>query len=200
MLTIYNNVPYTGSAVSKSVQDILDMFIEHNNCDTNATISTLPNVNTTDGSSVEHYHFGNGNNATRVEHLKIIGGRHTWPGENTNAQGVNRDINGCKEIWKFFSQYDINGIIGGASTVESIESTSKYYAFPNPTNDFVSVLVNPPPVVAKIINASANEICLPTLIEDAHIRFDIRNLPIGTYYIRLTSQNSISNIKFTKVD
>lgn len=195
-----NNVPYTGSAVSKSAQDILDMFIEHNNCDTNATISALPNINTTDGSTVEHYLFGNGSNATRVEHLKIIGGRHTWPGENTNALGVNRDINGCAEIWKFFSQYDLNGFIGGVSTIEPLERISGPYTFPNPSKDFVTVELNHALVDATVINSSGYETCVPTISEGALVRFDIRNLPSGPYLLRLTSDHDITHLKFTKID
>lgn len=106
-----NNVPYNGNQVSKSVQYLLDLFVNHNNCDTSPAITSLPDINTNDGSTVERFIYPNGDNGTTVEHIKINGGRHTWPGENTNAQGVNRDINGCVEIWKFFSRFDINGAI-----------------------------------------------------------------------------------------
>jgi len=41
-----------------------------------------------------------------VEHFKVIGGEHSWPGYNGDS-----DINASAEIWRFFSKYDINGLI-----------------------------------------------------------------------------------------
>ncbi len=127
-----NNVPYNGNQAAKSVQHVLDLFVNHNNCDATPSITTLPNLDPNDGSTVEHYVYENGDDGTTVEHLKITGGGHTWPDENTDAQNVNRDINGCVEIWNFFSKYDINGAIGSLSINEAINDLPKIAVYPNP--------------------------------------------------------------------
>ena len=70
---------------------------------------------------VEHYNWKNGVNGVGVEHYKIIDGGHTWPGSNFPNIGdggiTNYDINASFEIWKFFSKYDINGIINPTAII-----------------------------------------------------------------------------------
>ena len=51
--------------------------------------------------------YNGGDNGTTVEHYKIIGGGHSWPGLGSG----NMDIHASKEIWKFFNKYDLNGSI-----------------------------------------------------------------------------------------
>ena len=63
--------------------------------------------------SVEHIVYAGGNNYVSTEHFKISGGGHDWPGSWGNM-----DIHASAEVWKFFSRYDINGLI---STITSIE-------------------------------------------------------------------------------
>ena len=46
-----------------------------------------------------------------LELFKIINGGHTWPGSIISIGATNYDIDASIEIWKFFSRYDINGVI-----------------------------------------------------------------------------------------
>ena len=55
-------------------------------------------------------------NGATVEHYKIIGGEHSWPGALFPNGATNQDINDAAEkIWEFFSKYDINGLISPTS-------------------------------------------------------------------------------------
>lgn len=183
------NVPYNGNQAAKPVQYVLDLFIDHNNCDTTPSITPLPNINPNDGSTVEHHIYANGNSGTTVEHLKINGGRHTWPGENTNAQGVNRDINGCVEIWKFFSKFDMNGAIGTPVSAKPINSLSDITIYPNPAQEYLHIKTNNPKGNISIYNYQGQAYKLPTSFFDGIIQVDIRNLPNGIYVIRLMNDN-----------
>jgi len=118
------NVPYNGGPASQPVQSILNHFVLHNNCDTNFTVTQVPDVDPNDGSTVEHLVYANGNEGTVVEHFKITGGGHTWPDENTNAPRVNRDINGCEEIWRFFSRFDMNGALDITTVIGEVGNFS----------------------------------------------------------------------------
>ena len=40
----------------------------------------IPDNNTSDESTVEHIIFEGGDVGTTVEHFKVTGGKHTWPG------------------------------------------------------------------------------------------------------------------------
>ncbi|MGB1317224.1 MAG: T9SS type A sorting domain-containing protein, partial [Flavobacteriales bacterium] len=67
-----------------------------------------------------------------VEFYKIDGGEHTWPGSNPIITiGVtNRDFSASVEIWRFFSRYSLNGVVG----IEDAEPTKNAFSiYPNPT-------------------------------------------------------------------
>jgi len=177
------NVPYNGNQAAKSVQYVLDLFVDHNNCDTIPSITPLPDINPNDGSTVEHYIYASGDDGTTVEHLKIDGGRHTWPDENTNAQGVNRDINGCVEIWKFFSRFDINGSIGSPLSIGSINGFSKISVYPNPAQEYITIEIRNPRKDLRVCNYLGQEFNLPTSFIGEKIQIDISSIPTGIYVI-----------------
>lgn len=193
-----NNVPYNGNQAAKSAQYVLDLFVEHNNCDTVPSITPLPDINSNDGSMVEHYIYANGGNRTTVEHLKVIGGRHTWPSENTNAQGVNRDINGCVEIWKFFSRFDINGSIGAPSSIRKLNAPSTICVYPNPAKEDITIEIDNPKSDIRIYNLSGQEFILPTSLFNENIQIDVRSLPKGFYVISIVNDARILKSIFIK--
>jgi polyhydroxybutyrate depolymerase len=89
-----------------SADEITTYWSNYNNTDINPIISQLPNINTSDGSTVERRVWENGDNCVRVEELKVIGGDHDWPGTWGNM-----DISASIEVWNFVSKFDINGLI-----------------------------------------------------------------------------------------
>lgn len=193
-----NNVPYSGNQAAKSVQHVLDLFVNHNNCNVTPSITTLPNLDPNDGSTVEHYVYPNGDDGTTVEHLKIIGGGHTWPDENTTAQNVNRDINGCVEIWRFFSKYDMNGYIGPPLNIESINDISNISVYPNPAQENIIIETKTPIKSIRIFNNLGQEFNLPAIFYQDKIQIDIRNIPTGIYYISLAHDSGIFKSTFIK--
>jgi polyhydroxybutyrate depolymerase len=193
-----NNVPYNGSQAAKSVQYVLDLFVDHNNCDTIPSITPLPDINPNDGSTVEHFIYANGDDGTTVEHLKVNGGGHTWPDENTNAQGVNRDINGCVEIWKFFSKFDINGYIGTPVSIGSINGLSKISVYPNPAREYITIEIKNHRKDLRIYNYLGQEFNLPTNFFDETIQIDIRSIPPGIYVISSAHDGEIFKSTFIK--
>lgn len=193
-----NNVAYNGSQAARSVQYVLDRFVDFNNCDTIPSITSLPDINPNDGSTVERFVYANGDNGTTVEHLKINGGRHTWPDENTNAQGVNRDINGCVEIWKFFSRFDINGSLGSPLRIESITALPAISVYPNPAREEIFIEIKNPKKEARIYNYSGQELILPTRLEDGKIRIDVGGIPAGFYILSIADDNGFFTSSFFK--
>ena len=97
-----------------SADEITTYWSNYNNTDINPSISQLPNINTSDGSTVEHRVWENGDNCLRVEELKVNGGEHDWPGTFGNM-----DIDATSEIWDFASQFNINGLINCSSTFQN---------------------------------------------------------------------------------
>lgn len=193
-----NNVNYNGSPASKSVQYLLDLFVNQNSCDTIPLITPLPDVNANDGSTVEHYVYLNGDDGTTVEHFKVDGGGHTWPDENTNAQGVNRDINGCVEIWKFFSKFDMNGAIGSISGIQSINNAPTISVYPNPAQEYIFIEIESFKEDVKIHNYLGQEFIQATSYFDDKIRIDVSSLPSGIYIVSSLNDNRMFKSTFIK--
>lgn len=193
-----NNVAYNGGQASKSVQYVLDLFVNHNNCNTTPTITSLPDINPNDGSTVEHYIYANGDNGTTVEHLKVNGGRHTWPDENTSAQGVNRDINGCVEIWRFFSRFDINGAISPPNSIGSIIDKQTISVYPNPAQEEIIVEFKNSKKDVRIYNYLGQEFNTPTSFYDEKIRIDVSSIPPGFYTIFIANDTGVYSSSFLK--
>ena len=97
----YNGTP----PYFKSVAQLNSYWVNHNQCSSAPRVVQLANTNTTDGSTVERHTWTNATGVVFVEHLKIIGGGHDFPGSYGNM-----DINSNNEIWKFVSQYNIKGL------------------------------------------------------------------------------------------
>ena len=117
-----------------SVNDISTFWANHNNTDINPTVTTVPNSNTSDGSTIEKRIWENGDNCVAIQELKVINGDHDWPGSSGNM-----DIDASEEIWKFVSMYDINGLINCGSTDVTISSDIDFEIFPNPTSEFITI-------------------------------------------------------------
>jgi polyhydroxybutyrate depolymerase len=64
----------------------------------------------------------------------VINGGHDWPGISGNM-----DINASEEIWKFVSQYDINGLINCGNTTISEKNKPEFELFPNPSSKFIKL-------------------------------------------------------------
>ena len=98
----------------KFIPDINNFWINNNNTDVTPIITQIPNINTSDGSTVERYSWQNGNGCVSIEELKIINGDHDWP--SPLSFWANQDINANVEVWNFVSKFDMMGLIGCNST------------------------------------------------------------------------------------
>jgi len=105
------DVPYDGVFWSRSIDDVISYWVNYNNCDTDPTITSFQDIDSLDGSTVEHFVYSGGDNGVTTEHMKVTGGNHTWSGADIDLPGLNtnQDINASIEVWKFFSRFDING-------------------------------------------------------------------------------------------
>ena len=102
-----STVPYNGNVTwSKSIDDVIQYWVNFNNCNATPTVTNLPDLVSTDGSTVIHYEYSGGNNGSEVAHFKVIDGGHDWPGVWGNL-----DIDASIEIWRFFSRFNIYGPI-----------------------------------------------------------------------------------------
>jgi len=98
---------------------------DYNNCNLIADTTIIQDLVLGDFSTVKHIVYNNGANGVTSELFKVIGGEHTWPGSSFSIGITNYDIDASVEIWKFFSRYDINGLISTTSSVAEVKETNK---------------------------------------------------------------------------
>ncbi|MEM6646140.1 MAG: PHB depolymerase family esterase [Bacteroidota bacterium] len=105
-------VPYAGSAAwTLAVTDVVDYWATYNEAAPSAVTTRMPDVQTDDGSTVTRYVHAAAGTYASVEHLEVIGGDHTWPGNAVGGRGTNQDVNASALIWDFFAGYDLRGAI-----------------------------------------------------------------------------------------
>jgi polyhydroxybutyrate depolymerase len=127
-------VPYLGLAGSfQPIEDVVDYWVSFNSCDINPTITAVSNSSLLDLCTAEHIVYKNGNKGVEVEFYKVTNGAHTWPGSAITIGTTNQDFNASKEIWRFFSAYDINGRIWPTHIKES--QIKELSVFPNPSSN-----------------------------------------------------------------
>lgn len=190
-------VPYNGNASSffQSIPATLAYWASTNLCDPTPISTAVPNTNVLDGCTAEHYLYKNGVNGTTVEHFKIIGGAHTWPGAPVTIGVTNRDINASKEIWRFFSQYDIHGKIGYVGLNEL--SSQQAVVLPNPVTTSLSIdLPNNQSVLAvELLNAEGKILRTYAQFEG---KMDVSTLKRGVYLLHIKGEETASIVRFVK--
>ena len=182
-----SNVVAGISAYFVRTDSVLDYWATQNNCDPVPTITALPDINVTDGSTVEHYLFGNGDNGSVVEHYKIEGGEHTWPGAFISLGVTNQDINASQLIWEFFSRYDINGLYINTDVL-TIAPTQAIDVYPNPTTSDINIKTyDGKPLQYELYSTLGQQLMIGE-IHSHYTNLNISHLPAQLYILKVNGQ------------
>ncbi len=174
-------VPYNGNILFGTTPAAVAYWVNYNECESTPALSNIPDTDTADGCTAEHQVYAGGNNGVSVEHYKIINGEHTWPGSAFGGVGTNQDIDACKEIWRFFSQYDVHGLINTTSVADQ-QADQSVLIFPNPASTHVVIkrAINMPSpytlttmtgqqVLAGIAQSNSHQVDLSTISPGMYI-------------------------------
>jgi len=183
-------VPYNGDPTfTKSINQVLEYWVEFNNCSFPPTTTAIEDINITDGSTVEHSIYSGGTDDVTVEHFKVFGGGHDWPG----AFG-NMDINASMEVWKFLSKYNLNAL----SEPVGINDINKLNIniYPNPSSAFINIEGDFSKPVNFEIVSTLGKIIMTGEINADQKKIDLSHLANNLYFLK------IGNIsyKFLKKD
>ena len=174
-------VPYAGNTTMQPIDSVVKYWVNYNNCNSTPSFSNVPNTNTTDGCTAEHYRYLNGNSGSSVELYKIIGGGHTWPGSPYTTGVTNRDMNASKEIWRFFNKYSLNTL----TTIEYLSAErSKFLVYPNPSLSEIHLLFDKQ-VNSKYIVVLTDVLGKQTELELKDNKVNLDNLSSGVYVMSL---------------
>ena len=176
-------VLYNGNNLSIPIADVISYWVDYNNCETTPTTTTLPDVDVSDGSTIEHSVYEDGDNGITTEHMKVIGGGHTWPGSVINTAGTNQDIDASMEIWLFFSRFDINGPL----STDDFEK-NQVTIYPNPTQSKINLsLKYAKEVHYKLFSPLGKQLMTGT-ITSGNEEIDISHLPSNIYFLKVGNQ------------
>ena len=182
--TADNTVGYYGNYPpgSRSVSQVIDYWVNYNNSDLSPIVTSMPNLNSSDGSTVEYHAYNNGDNCTSIEHYKIIGGDHDWPG-----MWGNMDIHASAELWNFLSKYDSNGLIGCGTTSinEDINERNEILIYPNPAKNNVTIEMDLTENLEYHIYSSIGELIMSGIIESNNKTVDISDLSSNIYLLKI---------------
>lgn len=183
-------VPYDGNTWMAKVEDVVNLWVSKNECDTDPIITPVDDVNTTDGSTAEHYIYKNGTNGAEIEFYKITGGGHTWAGTAFVFPGTNLDFNASEKIWEFFAQYDINGRI--TTSVDLLEKNKiEVDIFPNPVHDVVNVNWKHSSLNRiRIINVLGEVIQIKNIADSNFASFYLKNWSNGIYFLQFYNEKN----------
>ena len=178
-------VPYLGSVGVLGVEAAIDYWVDYNNCSSTAIETAVPNVDPTDGCTADHFLYEDGDAGSSVELYRINGGGHTWPGSNPFiAIGVtNRDFSASSEIWRFFSQYQLDVLSTGINETE-LENSVRVY--PNPTSESVFLQFDKPGKRTIQVRNSMGQTLEVFQVNTS--QFELNLTAAGVYLLSITSE------------
>lgn len=192
-------VEYEGSTGSYGIEEAIDFWLAKNQCSAVNDTVWLPDVNTTDSSTVQQIRYRTCGSGTEVWFYKIIGGGHSWPNAPIDFiyGPTNKDFDASQEIWDFFSKFTLNGAVG----VEEIKQEVRAELFPNPASGSVSLLLSGYGF-EKPVNVSVLEVTGRKLLEQeaasASTVINISSIPAGIYWVTVQGNQFSKTIRLIK--
>lgn len=192
-------VEYEGSTGSYGIEEAIDFWLAKNQCSTVNDTVWLPDVNTTDSSTVQQIRYRTCGSGTEVWFYKIIGGGHSWPNAPIDFiyGPTNKDFDASQEIWDFFSKFTLNGAVG----VEEIKQEVKAELFPNPASGSVSLLLSgygfEKPVNVSVLDVTGR-ILLEQEAASASTVINVSSIPAGIYWVNVQGNQFSKTIRLTK--
>jgi polyhydroxybutyrate depolymerase len=182
-------VPYNGASYTKAIATVLEYWVDNNNCDPTPDITPLPDIAPLDGSTVDLYIYPDGDNGTTIEHYKVVGGAHTWPGNAIGGAGTNYDINASAEIWKFFARYDINGLIVPTGLPDANTQNHDLTIYPNPFTSNIYISGNVSSSSHFEVVSLMGRIVMSGNLSTGKQKINLSHLPANVYLLRIGNRS-----------
>jgi len=174
--TADGTVAYVNNMYGNDAEELVDYWVNINNCNTTPVIDSIADV-ASDGKTVVHFTYPDGDDDTNVEFYKVIGGDHEWLSTPTN------DISYTIKIWEFFRKYKNSHAATSVSNIEKKETLSIY---PNPANSFINIKSNNDEIINKIqIVSLSGKIINDNIVNETSITLNINELENGIYILKL---------------
>ena len=184
--TADGTVPYNGGTALQfvAIPTLLNSWVQRNGCNPTPVTTPVPDINTTDGCTADRIVWSGGRNGSVVEHYRINGGGHTWPGASFTAGVTNQDISASREAWRFLRRYRLNQLL--PTRAVAAPATARLLLLPNPATE--QVLLD----ASQILRAEALTVrdalgrAVPALAQptaDGRLQLNTAAWPAGVYVL-----------------
>jgi polyhydroxybutyrate depolymerase len=174
---------YGGDPIrSESQSRVNEYWAAHNHISDPPLVSSLPDINPSDGSTVELSLYEDEDACAAVAHYKVIGGGHDWPG----AWG-NRDINASRIIWEFVSKYNLKGLMECrvSSFQGEVAGKGNTSLYPNPFQSRVTLETNADEIREYHIYSSLGSLVSEGTIGPEAKIIELSDLPVDVYVLEI---------------
>lgn len=188
-------VPYLGSVGVLGAQAGVDYWVSYNNCNSTAIETAVPDIDQTDGCTADHFLYESGDQGSTVEFYRINAGGHTWPGSNPFlAFGVtNMDFSASGEIWRFFSQYELDVL---STDILDAQIEDALQVYPNPsTSTFIMEFDKSETRTIEVYNAVGQ---LLQAEQTTGLKYVLELEEVGVYLLSVTSEQGRINKKLIR--
>ena len=171
-----------GVATGASVEMILEKWRNYLGCAQGTTTIDLPNTNLFDLSSAQRITYS-ACGGQALEHIKVSGGGHQWPGISTWNGGVgtiNMDFYSPQIIWEFLASKS-------CATSGLSEEELAWEMYPNPANEIL-VIKTKDNIEKVIVHDYTGKKLLEIIRNNEEVLLDIGGLKNGIYFIALSDK------------
>ena len=186
----YNGIVYEGTEYYVSAEDSHQLWIEANGLETTASETDVPDIASNDGSNADLISWSSPDNCISLEHYRINGGGHDWPGTFGNMDIVAHEV-----IWDFVKDYGLTGHLDCAtSSMEVTDGASKleWNVYPNPASNQLNIsMPSRGPWLCTLFNAKGQAI-LQKGANQSTITLECRDVAPGLYLMRASDGNGES--------
>jgi polyhydroxybutyrate depolymerase len=191
-------VQYAGAAGYYGVEENISFWLAKNQCSLVNDTVLVPDVNTTDSSTVQQIRYRSCANGTEVWFYKIIGGGHSWPNAPIDFiyGPTNKDLDASQEIWDFFNKFTLNGEVA----VEPVRGEITVSVYPNPVGDKLEVNLQPPHfenMQLEVFDATGR-VLLRQPDNGMHEVVAVNSFAKGVYVLRIATETSSVVRRFVK--
>ncbi len=176
-------VPYNGLAgLSTNIDQVISFWVDNNNCVPDPDTTEIENTNLLDLCTAIRVDY-NDCDDSRVLLIKVEGGGHTWPGTSIIVGVTNQDFNASEEIWEFFSQFELGGVI---NDLPLVEANQRLAIFPNPASEVLHLQAGSEGSTFHIFDSVGREIMRGKMNGPSHT-IQLADWQAGIYYLTVVS-------------
>jgi len=181
-ISSYDGITFEGTLYYQSAEATHDLWIDQNGLLPQVEISTVPDLNPSDNTSVELYQWRDEQNCRELSHYKVNGGDHDWPGTFGNMDIVSHDV-----IWAHLKEFDMDGRMTCSTDATLSLPPKEWTLYPNPATERLVLDMNEFGAAGEMYRMydSTGQLVREGQITSQRTSIDVATLPCGLHWLKV---------------